>query len=115
VSTLLRLVSARRDLVAHARPFLEPGIVITDVALQRAAYPMDLVDLDAGPGGRAKAYQQPHGPAVVIREIEEGWIVCATDHGSAHCTGFLRPRAPATFTIMCASSPSSAAGARATR
>ena len=59
----------------------EPGIVITDVALQRAAYPMDLVDLDAGPGGRAKAYQQPHGPAVIFREIEEGWIVCATDHG----------------------------------
>ena len=49
VALLLVLAAARLDLVAHARPFLEPGVVVADLVLQRAADAVDLVDLGAAP------------------------------------------------------------------
>ena len=60
---------------------LEPGVVVADVVLERAADPMHLVDLDAGPGRGGQADEQPHRPAIVVGEIEEGGIVFAADHG----------------------------------
>ena len=83
VALALLLAAARLDLVAHARPFLEPGVVVADVILERAPDPMHLVDLDAGPGRATEADEQAHGPAVVGGEIEEGRVVLAADHVKA--------------------------------
>src|SRR5262245_36804395 len=49
VALLLLVAAARLDLVAHARPLVEPGMVVADFILERAPDPMHLVDLDAGP------------------------------------------------------------------
>ena len=49
VALALLVAAARLDLVAHAGPFVEPGMVVADVILERAADAMHLVDLDAGP------------------------------------------------------------------
>src|SRR5262245_8944823 len=76
----LLVAPARLDLVAHASPFLEPGVVVADVILERAPDAMHLVDLDAGPGRTAETDQEPHGPAIVVREVEEGRVVLAADH-----------------------------------
>src|SRR5262249_9429068 len=80
VAFRLLLAAARLDLVTHARPFLEPGIVVADAAFERASDPMHLVDLDAGPWRAAQADEQPHRPAVVVGEVEEGGVVFAADH-----------------------------------
>src|SRR5262249_8136176 len=69
------------DPPAHAGPFLEPSLIIADVALQGAPDAVHFVDLDAGPGSGTEADKQPHGPAVIVRKIEEGRIVFAADHG----------------------------------
>ena len=75
VALLLRVAAARLDDVAHARPFLEPGLVVADLVLERAADAVDLVDLGAAPRRGGQAQQQAHRPAVVGREIDEGRIV----------------------------------------
>ncbi len=69
------VAAAGRDLVAHAGPFLEPRIVVADLVGERAADPVDLVDLDAGPRRAREADQKAHRPAIVGREVEEGGIV----------------------------------------
>ena len=51
------VAAARRDLVAHAGPFLEPRVVVADLVGERAADPVDLVDLDAGPRRAGEADQ----------------------------------------------------------
>src|SRR5262249_555878 len=80
VAFALLVPPARLDPVAHARPFLEPGVVVAGAAFERAAHPVHLVDLDAGPGRGAETDQQPHRPAVVVGEVEEGGGVFAADH-----------------------------------
>src|SRR5262245_20262687 len=81
VALALRLAPARLDLVAHAGPFVEPGLVVADAALERAANAMHLVDLDAHPRRAREADQEPHRPAIVVGEIQEGGVVFAADHG----------------------------------
>src|SRR5579864_2939851 len=75
VAGALGVAAARLDLVAHPRPFLEPRGVVADLVGERAADAVDLVDVDAGPRRAAEADQQPHRPAIVGREVEEGGIV----------------------------------------
>ena len=81
VALALFVAPARLDLVAHAGPFLEPGIVVADMIFERAADAVHLVDLDAGPWRGGEADQQAHRPAVVGREVEECGVVFAADHG----------------------------------
>ena len=83
VAGALGFAAARRDLVAHPYPFLEPGIVVADLVEERAADAVDLVDLDADPRRRGQANQQAHRPAIIVREVEEGRIVffCVGLHG----------------------------------
>ena len=81
VAVLLLLAPARLDLIAHAGPLLEPGVVVADVILERAPDPVHLVDLDAGPRRGGQADEQAHRPAVVVGEIEEGGVVFTADHG----------------------------------
>src|SRR5262245_55696824 len=76
----LALAAARRDLVAHAGPFFEPGTVVADVILERAPDAMHLVDLDTGPRRGAEANEQAHGPAVVVGKIKERGVVFAANH-----------------------------------
>jgi hypothetical protein len=83
VAFLLRLAPARLDDVAHARPFLEPGIVVADLVLQRAADAIDLVDLRAARGCGGEAQQEAHRPPVVGGEIDEGRIVRSVAHVSS--------------------------------
>ena len=99
VALALRVAAARLDDVAHARPFVEPGLVVAELVLQRAADAVDLVDLGAAPGRGGEAEQQPHRPAVVGREIDEGRIVFSVAHGSslAICLG----RELATQAVSC--------------
>ena len=79
--TFAQLIApARLDLVPHARPFLEPGVIVADAVAQGAPDAVDLVDLDAGPRRARQADEQPHRPAVVVREIQEGRIVLAIGH-----------------------------------
>jgi hypothetical protein len=80
VPPALLVAAARRDLVAHAGPFLEPGGVVADVIFERASNAIDLVDLDTGPGRSAQANEQAHGPAVIGGKIKEGGIIFAADH-----------------------------------
>src|SRR5258708_29405139 len=100
------VATARRALVAHAGPFLEPRVVVADLVGERAADPVDLVDLDAGPRRAGQADQKAHRPAIIGREVKEGWIVFFC-HGGIVCVfnggvwggggwgGFLRlPRFP---------------------
>src|SRR5262249_10855589 len=81
VPSALLVAAARRDLVAHAGPFLEPGGVVAEVIFERASNAIDLVNLDTGPRRRAQANEQAHGPAVVGGKIEEGGVIFAADHG----------------------------------
>ena len=76
----LLAASAAFDTLAHARPCVEPGLVIADMAIERASDAVHFVDLDAGPGSGTEADKQPHGPTVIVRKIEEGRIVFAADH-----------------------------------
>ena len=88
---LFRLVAAARlDDVAHLRPFLEPGLVIAELVAQGAADAVDLVDLGAAPRCGGQAQQQPHRPAVVAREIDEGRVVFAVAHVSSVIAGLSR-------------------------
>src|SRR5580700_4683769 len=75
VAGALGFAPARRDLVAHANPFVEPGIVVADFIEERAADTVDLVDLDADPRRGGKTDQQAHRPAIIGREVEESGIV----------------------------------------
>ena len=87
VALALLVAPARLDLVAHAGPFLEPGIVVADMIFERAADAMHLVDFDAGPWRAGQADEQAHRPAIVGGEVEEGRVVFAADHG---CSFFAR-------------------------
>src|SRR5260370_42383587 len=57
--------AARRDLVAHAGPFLEPVGVVADVTFERASNAIDLGDLDSDPVLSAQANEQAHARADV--------------------------------------------------
>jgi hypothetical protein len=61
--------------------FLEPGVIVADPAGERAADPVDLVDLRAAPRRARQAQQEPHRPAIVGRKVDEGGIVLACGHG----------------------------------
>src|ERR1700730_19306621 len=76
---------AHLDPLAHARPFVEPGLVIADMVLECAPDAVHFIDLDAGPGSGAETNKQPHGPAVIVRKIKESRIVVAADHGEPSC------------------------------
>jgi hypothetical protein len=76
----VRLVAAGLDRLSHARPLLEPGMVVSNMAFERASHPMHLVDLDAGPGRSPQANEQPHGPPIIVGKIEKGGIVRPPDH-----------------------------------
>ena len=80
VTLRLLVAPARLDLVAHAGPFLEPGVVVADAILERAADAVHLVDLDPGPRRGREANEQPHRPAIIVGEIQEGGVVFAADH-----------------------------------
>src|SRR5581483_11850727 len=78
----LGVAATGRNLVAHAHPFLEPRIVVADLVGERPADPVDLVDLDAEPRCRREAYQQPHRPAITVREIAEGEVFFHVRHAA---------------------------------
>src|ERR1700737_5169597 len=84
---------AHLDPLAHARPFVEPGLVIADMVLGGAPDAVHFIDLDAGPGSGAETNKQPHGPAVIVRKIKESRIVVAAAHGDPFLGGLgLWPR-----------------------
>jgi hypothetical protein len=78
VAGFLRRASARFDRLAHAGPFRKPGGIVADLAAQRAADTVDLVDFGAAPGCAAQTNQQAHRPAIVIGKIQKCRIVAAT-------------------------------------
>jgi hypothetical protein len=80
VAGFLRRAPARLDGLAHAGPFRKPGGVVADLAAQRAADAIDLVDFGAAPGRAAQTNQQAHRPAIVIGEIQKCRIVAAIGH-----------------------------------
>ncbi len=80
MAVLLGGAAARLDLVAHAGPFLEPGIVVADLVAQGEADAVHLVDLGAAPRRAAQANEQSHRPAIVVGEIEKGRIALVVGH-----------------------------------
>ena len=89
---LLRFASARLDAVAHAGPFLEPGVIVAHAVAQRAADPVDLVDL--GAAGRTLADDHRDGAARAEgRDGEGGFAVADHDLEAAGvgCGGRIGP------------------------
>jgi hypothetical protein len=80
MALLLLLAPARHDLVAHARPFREPCVVVADASAQHPADAMDLIDLHPDPRRARQADEQAHRPAVVVREVQERRIFLAIGH-----------------------------------
>ena len=71
VAVLLGGAAARLDHVAHAGPFLEPGIVVADLAGERAADAIDLVDLGAAPRRAGEADHAAPSTSGNCRESRE--------------------------------------------
>ena len=82
MAILLGRASARLDRLAHAGPFRKPSCIVADFVAQRAADPVDLVDLGAAPGRPAETDEQSHRPAIVVGEIQKGRIIGAIGHRS---------------------------------
>jgi hypothetical protein len=74
------VATALLDLVAHPRPFFKPGGVVADLAGKRAPDAVDFIDLDPRPRRTGEAYQEPHRPTVIVREVKKCGILPILRH-----------------------------------